>query len=918
MTALAPAPLPTAPAPATMLGEIAADGNLVLVADGQGPALEHAARLLQTLTPLIKPTTNPPGGLTLPLSWAAVVQLSATFGASWRPGPRLCAWVTEQYAARTGDRGQLTIRPPAGLEPRPYQVAAARMIGDVGSAILGDEPGTGKTVSAVLGLVERSRVLRGVSTVTPVVVVCPNAVVTSWVEHFQAWAPYWRVVPWTGSPARRRRRIGTADVYVASYGTASRDAGSVDAREIAKGNSPLIELEPRFVVADECVPPGTPIDTPTGPRPIETLEVGDEVLGVDHATGELVTTTVRHTFTNYTRSPLVHVGDVAMTPNHPVWTARGYVPAISVRHDDLICEVQPDGEGAREVRMVRHDQGARRLPQQAGAPVLLDEVLGAVAHGDTGSASDPRRVPAQLAEPVPGSGGAGEVAGCRTRAGLPGTDRRERSRADGAAGASRGSLGLAGRGGRADGGQFGPDGAVVVQGRRRLPRAADRGRAGRREPQRPEGSRAGRPEGRVPARAGLDGAAVPEPSSALGTGDGARGDQGARRVHNIETGTGNYVAAGLLVHNCHKIKDSSTRQSRAVRNLAARANAVGGGFVGLSGTPITHSPKDLWPALYAMEPAAWPSSERWVHRYCDTIPGDYQDQVIGLNQAREPEFRNTILGQFRRVAKADVLAHLPPKVYSVRRVEIPARYRQVYDDMEASMLAELPDGGQLEVMGVLDQLTRLRQLASAAADVRTWTEVVEDPETGMPLEKTHQQVTLKAPSWKVDELLEVLDERPGQQVATYASSRQLVVLAGEAATKAGYRVGYVVGGQTKRQRDAAVTAFQAGELDLMCVTTGAGGVGLTLTAAGTAVFLERPWSLVEALQAEDRQHRIGSERHECVEIVDIVAENTVESRVRRLLLDKAQQLSDLVQDPRVVAELLGGAGVRDLRRKRAS
>jgi SNF2 family DNA or RNA helicase len=72
------------------------------------------------------------------------------------------------------------------------------------------------------------------------------------------------------------------------------------------------------------------------------------------------------------------------------------------------------------------------------------------------------------------------------------------------------------------------------------------------------------------------------------------------------------------------------------------------------------------------------------------------------------------------------------------------------------------------------------------------------------------------------------------------------------------------------------------------------------------------------MQSEDRLHRIGSEQHESIEICDIVARNTIDSRVRQILKERAGQLSDLVQDPRVVAELLGGASVRDLRRKRAS
>jgi SNF2 family DNA or RNA helicase len=373
-------------------------------------------------------------------------------------------------------------------------------------------------------------------------------------------------------------------------------------------------------------------------------------------------------------------------------------------------------------------------------------------------------------------------------------------------------------------------------------------------------------------------------------------------------------AGTVIADEVHMLKHQDSAQSKAVRRLASRAAA----FVGLSGTPITHSPADLWPAAEALEPGAWPSRERWVSRYCPPLPGDYRPTPLGLSPHTEPEFRTTLLGRHRRIAKADVLAELPPKVHSVRTVDLPPAYRAAYDGMEADMLAQLPDGEELSVMSVLAQIGRLSQLASAAADIATTVEVVEDPATGLPVEKVHQKVTLKAPSWKVDALLEVLAERPGQPVVTFAPSRQLIVLAGQAATAAGLKVGYIVGGQTPRERTAVRESFQRGELDLACVTTGAGGVGLTLTASSTAVFLQRPWSLVEAMQAEDRLHRIGAEGHESIDVIDVVARNTIDTRVRAVLRERAGQLADLVQDPRIVAELLGGAEVRDLRRKKAA
>lgn len=388
----------------------------------------------------------------------------------------------------------------------------------------------------------------------------------------------------------------------------------------------------------------------------------------------------------------------------------------------------------------------------------------------------------------------------------------------------------------------------------------------------------------------------------------------ARMDAGVRTGPGNrplydLEPIALVIDECHLIKNPHTARSQATRRLAKSVDARGGAVVALSGTPITHTPGDLFSTLSCLEPGAYPSKERWVQRYCATLPGEYSDEILGLLPSREPEFRLTLLGQHRRVAKADVLADLPPKIYSVRTVELPAQWRKAYDAMESSMLAELPDGSEISVMSALAQLTRLAQLASSAADVTVTTELNDAGE-----EIEHVKVKLKDPSWKVDALLEVLSERPGEPVVVFAPSRQLIQLAGQRAAAEGYKVGYIVGGQSMGERTKTVEAFQNGELDLICVTTAAGGVGITLTAARTCVFLQRPWALVEAIQAEDRCHRIGSEIHDSIEVIDIVAKDTIDTRVRAVLRTRAGQLADLVQDPRIVAELLGGKSVTEERK----
>lgn len=371
-----------------------------------------------------------------------------------------------------------------------------------------------------------------------------------------------------------------------------------------------------------------------------------------------------------------------------------------------------------------------------------------------------------------------------------------------------------------------------------------------------------------------------------------------------------FGAVSVVIDEHHLIKNPKAARTGTVRKLAKRARNV----IALSGTPITHNPADLWATLTCLEPNAWPSRERWVNRYCDTYPAEYGEGVLGLNPGTEQEFRLALLGTHRRVAKADVLDQLPPKVYSTRTVEMPADWRKAYDEFERDMLAALPSGDELTTMTVLTQIGHLFQLAAAGADVEI-TEGEPDPLTGEPTQSVH--LTLKAPSWKVEALLEILDERPDEQTVVFAPSKQLVLLAGQAVEEAGYRVGYIVGGQSQTERTRQREAFQAGQLDVICVTTGAGGVGITLTAARTAVFLQRPWSLVDSIQAEDRLHRIGAEKHDSIEIIDVITKNSIDTRVRAALKEKAGQLSDLVQDRRIVEELLGGSGVTQLERNSA-
>ncbi len=382
--------------------------------------------------------------------------------------------------------------------------------------------------------------------------------------------------------------------------------------------------------------------------------------------------------------------------------------------------------------------------------------------------------------------------------------------------------------------------------------------------------------------------------------------------------------AGTVVYDeTHYLCNYGSLQSRMARRLAKHVpNVVAG-----SGTPITRNVAGFWPVLNSMYPESYPDRGRYKGHYClsrgQARYGDGDNEITGLDPVREPEFRVVMQGVFRRVAKEDVL-DLPPKTYSRRYVEVPPAWRAAYDQMEADMLAELPDSlTPLEAQVAIVKMMRLRQLACSACDVEVTREIEQNPRSPRFGEEVeHTMVTLKEPSWKGSALVDILDElhegegdfdglgrRHGhvtgsRPVITFAESAQLVRVAGAMAEKRGYAVGFIDGSVSHADRTDIRLAFQANKLDLLGVTTGAGGAGLNLTAADTVVFLAPPWGYVPRAQAEDRAYRMGQTKP--VQVIDIIAKNTVESRVLARLREKAGALADLVQDRRIVESFLGG------------
>lgn len=346
--------------------------------------------------------------------------------------------------------------------------------------------------------------------------------------------------------------------------------------------------------------------------------------------------------------------------------------------------------------------------------------------------------------------------------------------------------------------------------------------------------------------------------------------------------------ATVVADEAHRAKNPKAKCTWALWGVSENARHR----FALTGTPVANRPNDLWSILHFIRPDEWPVQTKWVEFFLDTAFSPFGGyEIYGIRYDRKKPFADTIDPNMRRVPKEIVLPQLPDKVYTVLEVEMEAKQRKAYLQMQKTMIAQLESGELLAARNPLSRLTRLMQMASATA--------VEDAGEGLKL---------GAPSCKVKALMDLLeDSGEEQRLVVFAVHKGLVYLAARELDKAGITYGLVTGDQTPEERQEHVDTFQRGDTKVILCTLATGGTGITLTRADTVVFMQTSWSLVERRQAEDRVHRIGSEVHESINVIDLVAVDTVEEHQRELMSDKDHRFEEVVRDKTTLAKLLGAA-----------
>jgi SNF2 family DNA or RNA helicase len=331
----------------------------------------------------------------------------------------------------------------------------------------------------------------------------------------------------------------------------------------------------------------------------------------------------------------------------------------------------------------------------------------------------------------------------------------------------------------------------------------------------------------------------------------------------------------IIADECHRMKNRRAQQTRALKAIPAYNKTA------MSGTPVVNRPDELWSILNWLWPREYSSYWRFFNRYVatevDFAAGRQFRKVIGPKNV--DKLQAAVKPFYVRRLKTEVLPELPEKYHTEIRVTLTPQQRKAYNTMRDEMIAWIGEQEEdvLPAPVVVAQLTRLQQFACAYAEM-----------------DDQGRVRLSEPSSKLDALMDVLDEAGSESVVVFSRFRSLIDLLVVRLTKAGISHVAFTGDTPQAHRAHLVDQFQDGHARVFAGTIGAGGVGLTLTAASTVVFIDREWSPAANGQAEDRLHRIGQQN--AVNVIDVIARNTVEPKKMRTLETKRDWIRRMLGD----------------------
>jgi non-specific serine/threonine protein kinase len=334
----------------------------------------------------------------------------------------------------------------------------------------------------------------------------------------------------------------------------------------------------------------------------------------------------------------------------------------------------------------------------------------------------------------------------------------------------------------------------------------------------------------------------------------------AQRYEWLQEYTWNYV----ILDEAQAIKNPGTRQSKAVKSLAAANRIV------MTGTPVENRLSDLWSLFDFINPGLLGNAKEF---------GDFSKRL-----ANHPDgyagLRRVVSPFILRRLKTDksIISDLPDKVEMKTWAAMSKKQTVLYGEVVSGIREALEHTEGIQRKGlILSALIKFKQLCN-------------HPSQYLGLDSFDEKESGKFE--RLREICETIHEKR-ERVLVFTQFKEMTGPLSRFLSTIFNREGLVLHGSVPvGKRKELVETFQGRDyVPFFVLSLKAGGVGLNLTAASHVIHFDRWWNPAVENQATDRAFRIGQKKN--VMVHKFLTQGTIEEKIDRMLAEKAK-LSDEV------------------------
>lgn len=316
----------------------------------------------------------------------------------------------------------------------------------------------------------------------------------------------------------------------------------------------------------------------------------------------------------------------------------------------------------------------------------------------------------------------------------------------------------------------------------------------------------------------------------------------------------------VVIDEASSFKNASSQRFKALRKTLPDTEYM----VLLTGTPSPNGLLDLWAQIYLIDfgNTLGRTMTAYKQRFFEQ---DYMGYKFTPRTGSADKIHALLRPHVLSMSAADYL-QLPDRIDLVERVTLPPDALQAYRDFEKTLLAELPNGDEVEAMSAAVLANKLLQFSNGAMytdDLGNWSEIHDA---------------------KLDALADLIEQNPSENILLAYNYKTDLVRLQKRFPQA----------RVLDKDPDTVRAWNDGEIQLLLAHPASAGHGLNLQRGGSLIiWFGLNWSLELYQQFNARLHRQGQDKP--VRIVHLIADGCIDERVMGVLSDKDAMQSALLQ-----------------------